>query len=326
MIRRRHFIAAHAALAALPHAARAQAYPSRSIRFINPYQAGSNGDVAPRTVLDKASQALGQPFVIENRVGASGLLATRLLAQSRNDGYTIGLGTTATMITAPLTVANAGFDADKDFDPITPICDVPLALSVTNELPVRSVQEFIAYGRAHPGKLSYASDGNGTTTHLATEMLLQAAGVSAVHVPYKGGAGSYTSDFVSGRIHFAIGGIGVPLGLHRSGQLRIIGVTSARRVPVLPDVGTVAEQGFAGFEATSLFGMFGPRGMPADAVDRLGTEFRKAVESKEVFDKLVASGFTPVTASPADFRSQFARERVKWAEVARKANIQKETA
>ncbi len=325
MINRRQMIGtigtATGTLVCWPHAM-ADTYPSRPIRFINPYQAGSNGDVAPRFVLDKATQALGQPFVIENRVGASGLLAMRMLAQAKNDGYTVGLGTTATLITAPLTSTNPGF-ADADIDPITPICDVPFALSVTNSLPVKSVQELIAYARANPGKLSYASDGNGTTTHLATEMLLQAAGVAAVHIPYKGGAGSYTSDFVSGRIQFAIGGIGVPLGLHRSGQLRIIGVTSKKRVPVLPDIGTVAEQGFADFEATSLFGIFGPRGMPAEAITRLGTELRRAVESKEVSDKLLANGFTPVTATPDEFRKQFDLDRVKWATVARKANVEK---
>ncbi|MDO8276822.1 MAG: tripartite tricarboxylate transporter substrate binding protein [Burkholderiaceae bacterium] len=322
MINRRHLIGAAAGTLAWGTPAFADVYPSKPIRFINPYQAGSNGDVAPRIVLDKATLALGQPFVIENRVGASGLLAMRMLAQARNDGYIIGLGTTATLITAPLTTTNPGF-ADADIDPITPICDVPFAVSVTNDLPVKTVQELIAYGRANPGKLSYASDGNGTTTHLATEMLLQAAGVTAVHVPYKGGAGSYTTDFVSGRIHFAIGGIGVPLSLHRAGKLRIIGVTSKSRVSVLPDMGTVAEQGFPGFEATSLFGIFGPRGMPAEAVDRLGLELRRAVESKDVSDKLLASGFTPVTATPSDFRKQFALDRVKWAEVARKANVQK---
>ncbi|WP_051953735.1 Bug family tripartite tricarboxylate transporter substrate binding protein [Xenophilus azovorans] len=325
MIHRRHFLAAGAAGLVSLQGAYADTYPSRPIRFINPYQAGSNGDVAPRIVIDRAAGALGQPFVIENRVGASGLLATRLLAQAKNDGYTVGLGTTATLITAPLTFSNPGFNAQTDFDPVTPICDVPFALAVTNGLPVGSVKELVAYGRAHPGKLSYASDGNGTTTHLATEMLLQAAGVSAVHVPYKGGAGSYTSDLVSGRIHFAIGGIGVPLGLHRSGQVRIVGVTSAQRVPVLPDIGTVAEQGYPGFEATSLFGIFGPHGMPAEAISRLGAELRRAVETKEVADKLQASGFTPMTATPAEFRTQFAREQLKWAEVARKANIQKES-
>lgn len=324
MINRRQVIGATAGTLACWRSAFADTYPSRPIHFINPYQPGSNGDIAPRTVTDKATLALGQPFVIENRVGASGLLAMRLLAQAKNDGYTVGLGTTATMITAPLTSANPGFNAEADFDPITPICDVPFALSVTNAMPIKSVQDLIAYARANPGKLSYASDGNGTTTHLATEMLLQAAGVSAVHVPYKGGAASYTTDFVAGRIHFAIGGIGVPLGLHRSGQLRIIGVTSKQRVPVLPDIGTVAEQGFPGFEATSLFSIFGPRGMPADAIDRLGTELRRAVESKDVSDKLQARGFTPVTATPDEFRKQFALDRVKWAEVARKANVQKE--
>jgi len=323
-MQRRRFLTAAAGLGALGQAL-AQTYPNKPIRFINPYQAGSNGDMAPRVVLDKAATTLGQPFVIENRVGASGLLATRLLALANKDGYTVGLGTTATLITAPLTISNAGFDPENDFDPITPICDVPFALSVTNSLPVKSVQELIAYGKANPGKLSYASDGNGTTTHLATEMLLQAAGVQAVHIPYKGGAGGYSNDFVAGRIHFAIGGIGVPLALHRGGQLRIVGVTSARRLPVLPDIGTVAEQGFPGFEATSLFGIFGPRGMPAEAIERLGSEFRRAVESKDVSDKLLASGFTPVTAPPAQFRAQFAKERVKWAEVVRKANIQPTT-
>lgn len=323
MINRRQMLACAAALMGPAMDARGEEFPSRPIHFINPYQAGSNGDVAPRFVTDKASLALGQPFIIESRVGASGLLAMRLLAAARNDGYTVGLGTSATLITAPLTSLNPGFDVDGDLDPITLICDVPFVLSVTNSLPVKSVKELVAYAEANPGKLSYASDGNGTTTHLATELLLQTAGVTATHVPYRGGAGSYTTDIVSGRIHFAIGGIGVPLQLHRGGQLRIIGVTSSAKLPVLPDIPTIAEQGFAGYQASSWFGIFAPRGIPAEALTRLNRELRRAVESSDVSEKLSARGFQPMVSTPAELRTMIARDRVIWTRVAEKANVQR---
>lgn len=325
MINRRQLLTATAAALLTPwQTGRADDYPSRPIKFINPYTGGSNGDIAPRMVTDVAGPALKQPFVVESRTGASGMLAMRLLAGSPNDGYTVGLGTSATMLTAPLTSLNPGFDADTDFDPITLICDVPFVLSVTNDLPVKSVKDLVDYVRANPDKLSYASDGIGTTTHLATELLLQSAGLKAAHVPYRGGAAAYTQDLVSGRVQFAIGGIGVPLGLHRDGRIRIIGVTSSKRVSVLPDMPTIAEQGFPDYQASSWFGIFAPRGIPKIALTRLHTELRRAADSKEVSEKLLGRGFQPVTTTPDELKSIIKTDRVRWTRVAELAKVPKQ--
>ncbi|MDP3135274.1 MAG: tripartite tricarboxylate transporter substrate binding protein, partial [Burkholderiaceae bacterium] len=294
----------------------------RPIRFLNPFQAGSNGDVAPRLVLQRTAETIGQQFIIESHPGGSAMLALRMLAAAKPDGYTLGLGTPGNMVIGFLTMRDPGYEADQ-LEPITLICETPLVLSVTNSLPVNNVQELIAWGRANPGKLNYAYDGIGSSTHLAAELLLQMTGVTAQGVSYKGGAGGYTNDFVAGRIHFAIGGIGVPLGLHRSGQLRIIGVCGDRRVPAIAQIPTVAEQGLAGFDAGSWFGIFAPRGMPRSAFNKLGAELRQAVEHKDVASRLSAGGFLPLTSSSDALKEKMDREKIKWAAVATKANITK---
>jgi len=325
MIRRRRWLAAASVplLAPLVNSVRAESYPTKPIRFLNPFQAGSNGDTAPRLVLQRAAETLGQPFVIESHQGGSAMLAMRTLAASRPDGYTVGLGTPGNVITGFLTMRDPGFEVER-LEPITLICETPLVLSVTNSLPVNSVQELIAYGKANPGKLNYAYDGVGATTHLAAELLLQTAGVVAQGVSYKGGAGGYTTDFVSGRIHFAIGGIGVPLGLHRSGQLRIIAVCGDKRVPTLPQIPTVAQQGFPGFDASSWFAVFAPRGVPRDAFNRLGRELRSAVEHPDVSARLSEAGFLPLVSSSEVLKEKMARERAKWTTVAANAGVAKQ--
>lgn len=324
MIDRRHFATALAlsALARAPSSA-AQDYPVRPIRFLNPFQAGSNGDVAPRLVLTRAAETLGQPFVIESHQGGSAMLALRMLAAARPDGYTLGLGTPGNIVTGFLTMRDPGYEAEQ-LEPLTLICETPLVLSVTNSLPVQSVPELIAYGKANPGKLNYAYDGIGATTHLAAELLLQRSGVQAQGVSYKGGAGGYTADFVAGRIHFAVGGIGVPLGLHRSGQLRIIAVCGSQRVPAVPQIPTVAEQGFAGFDASSWFAVFGPRGMPRDVVARLSRELGAAVEHPDVAARLTTAGFIPRRSTPEALHERIAQERTRWTEVAARAGVRKE--
>lgn len=325
MMRRRDVIGAFALGAGLAQSGLlcAQQFPAKPIRFINPYAAGSNADTSARLVMDKASAALGQPFVMESKTGAGGAIAMAALARSPNDGYTIGLSTVSTMVTVPINTKDLTFDPDADFDPITLICNVPLVIVVPANSPFKTLSELLSYCRVNPGKLSYASDGMGSTTHLAWELLAQAAGANALAVPYRGGTAAYTVDLVAGRLDFAFSGLGVPLSLSRAKQVRLLAVGTKVRQPIIADVPTIAELGFAGYEASSWTGIYAPKGTPADRLQRLGDEIRRAVQDPTVNSRLIDAGFEPVTSTSAELRAFMSREKSKWTAVADKAGVKK---
>lgn len=310
-LNRRGVLAAATALA-LP-AARAQRFPDRPIRMIVPFFAGGNTDMIARTTGDGLTRSLGQPVVIDNRPGAGGLLALNELVKSRADGYTVALGTPSTQVITPLISKEAKVDVLRETQPIGMLCAVPLVLSVYAGLPARTLPELIDYARTNPGRLSFASDGIGTSTHLAMELFCHAAGVKMVHVPYKG---SYSADMSNGLVHLAIAGARSQLALAEAGKIRILAAASAQRLPFLPQTPTIAEAArLPDFDASSWYALFLPAGAPADVSAALVAAAQATTSHPEYVSRITGGGFLQLAGGPAEVSAIVARDRRKWGEV-----------
>jgi len=308
---RRALLAAAASLA-LP-AARAQKFPDRPIRMIVPFFAGGNTDMIARTTGEGLTRSLGQPIVIDNKPGAGGLLALNELVRARPDGYTIALGTPSTQIITALVTKDAKVDAIRETQPVGMLCGVPLVLVVWAGLPVKTVPELIEYARAKPGKLSFASDGIGTSTHLAMEMFCQFTGVQMVHVPYKG---SYAADMGNGLVHLAIAGARSQLALAEAGKIRVLATASEQRLPFLPQTPTIAEAGnLPGFDASSWYALFLPAGAPSELVATLAGATRTATAHADYLARITGAGFLAHPGGPVEVAAIMARDKKKWGDV-----------
>lgn len=297
---------------ALP-AAHAQKYPDRPIRMIVPFFAGGNTDMIARTTGDGLAHLLGQPVVIDNKPGAGGLLALNELVRARADGHTIALGTPSTQIITTLISRESRVDALMETQPIGMLCGVPLVLVVYAGLPVASVPEVIGYARANPGKLSFASDGIGTSTHLAMEMFCQATGTSMVHVPYKA---SYTADMSNGLVHLAIAGARSQLALAETGKIRILAAASAQRLPFLPRTPTIAEAArLPEFDASSWYALFLPAGVPQDLLTTLSAAVQTATSQPDYLTRITGAGFLAQPGGPSEVAAIMTRDAKKWGAV-----------
>jgi tripartite-type tricarboxylate transporter receptor subunit TctC len=252
---------------ALTGAAAAETYPARPIRIIVSTSAGGITDLAARILGAHITAATGQPVVIDNRSGAGGNIAMEAVAKAAPDGYTLGVANTGNIVINPALYRHMPYDPLKDLVPVAPIGVVPLFLVVNGKVPARTLAEFIAYAKAVPDQLSYGSAGTGTTPHLAADAFIRRAGLNIVHVPYRGSAPA-TMDVISGNIPMTFVSMGPHIAFVRKGDLRVLAVATARRVPYLPDVPTFAEQGFPDFEATTWFALLAPRGTPAAIVGK----------------------------------------------------------
>jgi tripartite-type tricarboxylate transporter receptor subunit TctC len=309
---RRALLAAATSLSLLP-AARAENFPERPIRMIVPFFAGGNTDMIARTTGDGLTRSLGQPVVIDNKPGAGGLLALNELVRARPDGYTIALGTPSTQIITALVTRDAKVDAIRETQPIGMLCGVPLVLVVWAGLPVKTVAELVEYARARPGTLSFASDGVGTSTHLAMEMFCQFTGVRMVHVPYKG---SYAADMGSGLVHLAIAGARSQLALAETGKIRILAAASEQRLPFLPRTPTIAEAGnLPGFDASSWYALFLPAGVQPNLVATLAAATRAATAHPDYIARITGAGFLAHPGGPAEVAAIMARDKKKWGDV-----------
>ncbi len=305
----------------LPFGVKAQNWPSRgTIRIVVPYPPGGASDVTARVLAAKLTESLKQNVVVENRPGANGILALEAVAKAPADGYTLlmaNLGPNA---------INAGvyqklpYDSIKDFTPITLTSVVPLVVLVTPALPVKSMSELIAYAKANPGKLSYASAGNGASNHLAGEMIKGMTGIRMTHVPYKGDAPGMP-DVIAGTVSMMFPTVVAGMPQVKSGAMRALAVTSARRIGSLPDLPTVSESGIPGFEAVSWGGVMGPAGLPADIVARLNADIVRILKLPDVAEKLSSLGAEIVGSTPDDFATYLRAEIAKWGKVARDNNI-----
>ena len=296
----------------------AQAWPSKPVRFIVPFAAGGVADVITRAVTPKLSEALGQPIVIENRGGAGGTLGTSQGAKAAADGYTFVVPA-ASHVTTPSLYGKLDFDPVKDFAAVTKIADVPYLLVVPASSAMKTLNDFIAAAKASPGKLTYGSAGNGSSNHLAGELLAAQTGTSLVHVPYKGSAPALV-DLLSGQISFMFDTVNTSAQHIKGGKLRALGVGTTKRSALIPDVPPIADT-LAGFEAATWVGLLAPAGTSKDVVTRMHAELAKVVRSPEVQEKFSASGAEPVANTPEQFGAYVAAEVRKWERVVKQANI-----
>jgi len=313
--------AAVAALAAmLAGAAAAEQWPARNVRLIVPYPAGGNVDTAARIVADKLQERLGQPFIVENKAGAGGLIAGEAFAKSPNDGYTLFVGANGPVLFAPEITKRDAYNWKRDFVPITTISMTPLVLEVHPSVKAQSVKEFFDLVRSEPGKLTMASPGAGTTNHLLSELAQSSLGLQWLTVHYRGNAPA-TNDLIGGQGSFAFDQISVALQYFKSGMLRPLAVTSAQRTSWLPDVPTFKELGYPDFDAQTFTGLFAPAGTAAPIVAKLQETMTAVLKDPSVVEKFNKIGAEAVAMTPVEFTAYLSREDAKWIPVVRKANI-----
>jgi tripartite-type tricarboxylate transporter receptor subunit TctC len=294
-----------------PGAAGAQSYPSRPIRMIVPFPAGGTMEVVGRPLTNKLTEALGQTVITDNRPGANGVTGSALVAGAPADGYTLLFAPTGPLVISPA-LQKMPYDVEKDFAPITVVVSQPMCLVVDPALPVKSVRELIALAKAKPGQINFASAGVGNAIHLAGEMFRTAAGIDIVHVPYKGTPMAFT-EIIGGHVQMIITSIPGMLPHIKAGRLRPLGVTSAARMEVLPQVPTFTEAGFPQFRPTSWYGLLAPAGTPRTVVARLNAEAVKIMRSPEIRDYMHQQGSEAVGSSVEEFRAHTRAELVRWA-------------
>ncbi len=298
-------------------------YPHRAIRIIVPVAAGGNVDLVARTLADPISKNLGQPVLVENRAGASSLVGTQFVAKSAPDGYTL-LAVANTFATVPSIVANPGYDPLTDFAGVTLTCLVPQVLVVNPAFPAQSVKELVALAKSQPGKISYASSGNGSTGHMAAELFNRQAGVTMLHVPYKGNSQALI-DVISGQVAMMYDQVSTSTPHVRAGKLRALAVTSLKRSPLLPDVPTVDEAGVPGYEDITFNGLVAPAGTPRDILLRLNRAVAEAVRAPDLYNRFIERGVElKASASPEEFTGHIRAEFEKKGRLAREAGIKPE--
>ena len=311
-------LAALAAGLCLSTGAAADAWPGKTIKIIIPFAAGGVTDVVIRTISPKLSEALGQPVVIENKGGAGGTLGTAMGAAAAPDGYTF-IAPAASHTTTPSLYSKLSFDPVKDFAAVTQIVTVPYLLVVPASSPMQTLADFIAAAKAKPGTLTFGSAGNGSSNHLAGELLAGSIGAPLVHVPYKG-SGPALADVLGGQLSFMFDTINTSTGHVKAGRLRVLGVGTPKRSKIMPDVAPIADT-IPGFEAVTWIGLLAPAGTPKEIVARMHREIEKIVQMPEVQERLSASGAEPVASTPEQFGAYLSAEVAKWGRVVKQAKI-----
>jgi len=314
------FTLAVMALAASPIAALAQTWPARPVTFIVPFPAGGNIDILARTVAQDLSERTGQQFIVDNRGGAGGNIGGGAAAKAAPDGYTFLFGTPGPIATNKLMYKNLPFDSEKDFAPVVLAAKSPLIIVAHPSTPAKDLKELIAYAKANPGKVNAGNPGNGTLGHITSELLQQHTGTKMTHVPYRGTA-PLTTDVLGGQVNVAMDFMPTYVPLINDGRLRALAVTSSERAPELPNVMTVAEAGFAGFEATAWYAIVAPTGVPAEIIQKLNAltnDFLKSEKSKAFLRQqaMQAAGGTP-----DDLKAYIKSELAKWEPIIKAANI-----
>jgi len=300
-----------------------QAYPAKPVRLMVPFPPGGSTDIVARIVAQKLGDRLGQQVVVENRGGAGGTIGTEVLAKAPPDGYTLGVASTSTHAVAPSVYTKLGYDPVKDFAPISLVAVSPYLLVVHPDVQVKSLQEFVAYVKARPGKLNYASAGTGSTTHLAMEMLKSAAGLYIVHIPYNGNGPAGTA-VIAGQVEALFGSLPAVLPHAKSGRVRPIAVGTPKRSPSLPDVPTVAESGFPGFDASLWLAIMAPAGTPPAVIDRLHKEIVAVIGSPDAADALAKAGAEPISSTPAELAGMVKDGVGKYATIVKQAGVKAE--
>jgi tripartite-type tricarboxylate transporter receptor subunit TctC len=297
--------------------------PTRPIRLLVPYGPGGSSDVIARAVAVEMSRNLGQQVVVENKGGGQGSIATLEAGRARPDGYTLLLGHVGTLAVNPAMMPNLPYDPKKDFAPIILLAKLPMVFALNARVPASDLQGFVALAKAKPGTLNYGSAGNGSAGHLAFEMLKTATDIDVVHVPYKG-TGAQLQDLLAGNIDAAAAGLPGLLPQAQAGKVKIIAVGSAHRLDAIPDVPTVAESGYPGFESSQWFGLLAPAGTPAPVIARLNKAGHAALASDSVRQRLAQDSSEISGAGPAAFSAFIVAEEKRWGEVVRRAKLHAE--
>jgi tripartite-type tricarboxylate transporter receptor subunit TctC len=309
-----------ACAAALVSPASAQPWPAKPVRFVVPFPPGGATDVAARTLADKLTQSLGQQVVVENRAGAVGAIGTTEVARSAPDGYSI-LFAADPVTTLHLVVKNLQYDVLRDFVPVTQVTTQPLGFAVHASVPARTVQEFVALARASPGKYAFAHSGTGSGQHLSGELFKKLAGIDMTHIPYKGGAPA-VQDLVGGQVPAAFLGSTPLIPHHNAGRIRILAFTSKERFAALPEVPTLHESGFPGFDTGQWLGLLAPRGTSAEVVSRLHAAAKSALGLADVKERLLKSGLITVGSSPKEFEAVIRADIERWSKLAAELGLQ----
>jgi tripartite-type tricarboxylate transporter receptor subunit TctC len=293
---------------------RAESYPTRPIKIIVPTPAGGPVDVIARLVGNYLTSTIGQPAVVDNRPGAGNTLGSKEAAQAEPDGYTLLYSSASGLVFAPMLQKNAGYDPITSYDPIVLVAQSSTILVVHPSVPVKSVAELVAYAKANPGKVNFSSGGIGVLPHLIGEWFKSRAGIDIVHVPYRGG-GPSINDLVGGQVQMTFEGTSVLLPLIKSGKLRALAVTSAKRLPQLPDVPTMTESGFPGFVSTSWTGLLAPAHTPREVIDKLNAQINEGLKTPDLKAALAKVSNEPVGGTPQDFANMIKGDIDKWAPV-----------
>jgi tripartite-type tricarboxylate transporter receptor subunit TctC len=308
-------------LALLPLQALAQTYPARPVTIVLPYAAGGNTDAIARTLANRLEQRMGQPFIIEQRLGAASVIGATYVARATPDGYTILIGTSTTMAINASVYKNLPYDPTKDLAPIALVAGVPFLLVVNPSLPVKSLADLVAYAKTLPSGLTYASNGPGGAAHLFAELMGGQLGLKLVHVPYKGLAPAL-NDIVGGHVQMMFGDFATALPLVRAGKLRALGVSTAQRVGTAPDIPPLAEVGLKGFDASSWQMMIAPGKIPPDILNRLNQEIRAIVADPAVQKDFSGRGLIPLASgTPAELQAFVKSEIARWGEVVKRAGV-----
>jgi tripartite-type tricarboxylate transporter receptor subunit TctC len=319
LLSRRRVLAGLAATAAMPRTVLAQGLSARPVRVMVPYTTGTGIDFIARLLSPKLAERWNQPFVVENRPGASGSIGGEIVAKAPPDGHTIMVNV-ATMFAIPHLLPNLPYDVLKSYTPITSVGFTGLALTVNQSVPVATTQEFIAYAKARPGQLNYGSPGNGTHHHLCMELFKLQTGTDIVHVPYKGLSGAL-ADLLGGQINAMFLPVHTALGPTRAGQIKLLGVSLPNRHPLFPQYPSLDEQGVRGFDVDLWFGVWAPANLPPDVLGKYNRELRDIVAQPDVADALSKQGLSPRTGTPEELAALGKAETEKWARVVREARI-----
>ena len=308
------------ALSAAATPAYAQAdYPAKPITMVVPFPPGGPTDIVARLIAQKLTEQMGQNVVIDNKGGANGNIGAMAVARAAADGYTI-LYNTSSITLSPALYKNLSYNVEKDFAPVVLTAVVPLALVVHPGVPVNSVKEFIAYAKANPGKLTYGSSGNGNVTHLGAFQFAQANGIDAVHAPFKGSAPAELA-LAAGDVQFLTDTVNSVMGFVKDKRMKMLAVTTAKRMSLFPDVPTLAESGMPGFEVGAWQGIMVPAATPRPIVDRLNAEVMKALQNPEVRAKLAAQGAEPLGSTPAEYGAYVKKELARWGSVVKATGV-----
>jgi tripartite-type tricarboxylate transporter receptor subunit TctC len=312
-----------AAILCLPLAAQAQAWPAKAVTFVVPFAPGGGTDITARTVATKLQQLWGQPVVVENRGGAGGVIGTDVAAKAKPDGYTLLIANVGITSINPALYPKLPYDADKAFAPISLICELPFVLMASPKLPANSVKELVAYAKANPEKVTYASSGQGGSPHLTAELFQLLTGTKMTHIPYKGG-GPAMIDLMAGHVDILFASVLEGSGNIKSGKLKGLAVTHAKRNVALPDVPTISEAGVKGGESGSWIALLAPAGTPAAVISKAGADVKGAVADPAVAEKLIAQGAVPQASTPKELQALIDKDLARYGKIIRDKGLRAE--